>query len=168
MGCTFVALSKQNNFNSTLFIMAQIEVATLAHVDRFAELFNDYRIFYKQPSDLERGKAFLKERINNQETVTFLIKQDDKYVGFAQLYPLYHYKSLKRQWLLSDLFVDPAYRGFGLAVALIDRCKQFCDETDACGLLLETQKTNIIGNNLYPKCGFELDCEHNYYNWWRV
>lgn len=148
--------------------MAQIEVATLAHLDQFAELFNDYRIFYEQPSDLEKGRAFLKERINNNETVTFLIKQDNKYVGFAQLYPLYHYESLKRQWLLSDLFVDPAYLGFGLVVALIDRSKQFCDETDACGLLLETQKTNIIGNNLYPKCGFELDNEHNYYNWRRV
>ncbi len=96
----------------------------------------------------------------------FLSRKMINNVGFAQLYPLYHYKSLKRQWLLSDLFVDPAYRGFGFAIDLIDRCKQYCNETGACGLLLETQKTNKIGNNLYPKCDFELDSEHNYYNWW--
>lgn len=148
--------------------MKQIEKATLEHLEIFAELFNNYRIFYEQPSNLDSGKYFLKERIKNNETVTFLIKQEEKYVGFAQLYPLYHYKSLKRQWLLSDLFVEPEYRGLGLAVALIDRCKQFCEETDSCGLLLETQKTNKIGNNLYPKCGFELDTEHNYYNWWKI
>lgn len=147
--------------------MKQIEIATLEHLNEFAELFDSYRVFYEQPSDLERGKSFLKERITNKETVTFLIKKDNKYVGFAQLYSLYHYKTLKRQWLLSDLFVDPAYRGSGLAINLIDQCKQYCIETDACGLLLETQKTNKIGNSLYPKCGFELDSEHNYYNWWK-
>lgn len=148
--------------------MKQIEIATLNHLDEFAELFNDYRIFYRQPSDLERGKSFLKDRISNQETVTFLIKVNEQYVGFAQLYSLFHYKALQRQWLLSDLFVNPNFRGLGLSIALIDRCKQYCAETDACGLLLETEKTNEIGNNLYPKCGFELDQDHNYYNWWKV
>lgn len=146
--------------------MKQIEIATLNHLDEFAELFNDYRVFYRQPADVERGKAFLRERITNQETVTFLIKAEGKFVGFAQLYPLFHYKALQRQWLLSDLFVNHGYRGRGLSIALIDRCKAYCDETDACGLLLETEKTNEIGNNLYPKCGFELDEDHNYYNWW--
>lgn len=148
--------------------MKQIEIATLNHLDEFAELFNDYRIFYRQPSDLERGKSFLKDRISNQETVTFLIKVNEQYVGFAQLYSLFHYKALQRQWLLSDLFVNPNFRGLGLSIALIDRCKQYCAETDACGLLLETEKTNEIGNNLYPKCGFELDQDHNYYNWWKA
>ncbi|WP_316817532.1 GNAT family N-acetyltransferase [Pedobacter nyackensis] len=147
--------------------MKQIEIATLHHLDEFAELFDNYRVFYRQPSDIERGKAFLKDRITNNETVTFLIKEDGKFVGFAQLYPLFHYKALQRQWLLSDLFVNPDYRGRGLSIALIDRCKLYCDETAACGLLLETEKTNDIGNNLYPKCEFELDKDHNYYNWWK-
>lgn len=147
--------------------MKQIEIATLDHLDEFAELFNDYRIFYRQPSDIEKGKAFLKERITKNESVTFLIKVDNKFAGFTQLYSLFHYKTLQRQWLLSDLFVSPDFRGLGLSINLIDRCKQYCDETDACGLLLETEKTNEIGNILYPKCGFELDREHNYYNWWK-
>ena len=147
--------------------MKQIETATLDHLNEFAVLFDNYRVFYRQISDIERGKAFLKERISRNETVTFLIKEDGKFVGFAQLYPLYHYKALQRQWLLSDLFVHPDYRGRGLSVKLISRCKQYCDETGACGLLLETEKTNVIGNILYPKCGFEIDDAHNYYNWWK-
>lgn len=147
--------------------MNTIEAATLDHLNEFAELFDQYRVFYRQASDLEKGKAFLKDRIENQESVTFLIKTEDKFVGFAQLYPLYHYKALQRQWLLSDLFVDPAFRGQGLSIELIERCKTYCDETAACGLLLETEKTNDIGNRLYPKCGFELDEDHNYYNWWK-
>lgn len=151
------------NFSS----MNKIEIATLAHLNEFAELFDQYRVFYRQATDVEKGKSFLKERITNDESVTFLIKAEGKFVGFAQLYPLFHYKALQRQWLLSDLFVDPDFRGLGLSIALIDRCKAYCEETDACGLLLETEKTNDIGNQLYPKCGFELDQDHNYYNWWK-
>jgi len=147
--------------------MKQIEIATLGHLNEFAELFNNYRVFYRQTSDIERGKTFLKDRIIKNETVTFLIKADDKFAGFAQLYPLYHYGTLQRQWLLSDLFVAPDFRGRGLSIDLIERCKRHCEETDACGLLLETEKTNDIGNRLYPKCGFELDKVHNYYNWWK-
>ncbi len=58
--------------------MKQIEVATLEHLNELAVLFDNYRVFYEQPSDLEKGKSFLKERITNNETVTFLIKKDDK------------------------------------------------------------------------------------------
>ncbi|MBB6271047.1 hypothetical protein HDF26_001474 [Pedobacter cryoconitis] len=91
--------------------MKEIEVATLEHLNEFAELFNSYRIFYRQVTDLEKGKFFLRDRIINKETVTYLIKADNKFVGFAQLYPLYHYGKLQRQWLLSDLFVSPDFRG---------------------------------------------------------
>lgn len=147
--------------------MEKIVKAGMAHLEEFSELFNSYRIFYEQPSDLGKATAFLKDRITNGESETFLAMVDGKAVGFAQLYSLFHYKTLKRQWLLSDLFVHPDYRGLGLSVKIIDRCKVFCEETDACGLLLETQKTNEIGNKLYPRCGFELDGEHNYYNWWK-
>ncbi|RWU07462.1 GNAT family N-acetyltransferase [Pedobacter chitinilyticus] len=145
----------------------QIKKASLEELDQAAELFNLYRIFYRQPSDLEKGKAFLKERLLNGESDIFLAIVDGKAVGFVQLYKLFHYTKLEKQWLLSDLFVHPDYRGHGLSVALIDRSKQWCKETGACGLMLETEKTNDIGNKLYPRCGFEYDALHNYYHWWK-
>lgn len=146
--------------------MQKIEIATLDHLNEFAQLFDEYRVFYRQETALDRAKTFIKDRLINQETITFLANVDGVYVGFVQLYPLYHYKTLQRQWLLSDLYVNPDYRGKGLSIQLIDRCKAYCEESDACGLLLETEKTNVVGNQLYPKCGFEVDHEHNYYNWW--
>ncbi|MBW3520425.1 GNAT family N-acetyltransferase [Flavobacterium sp. NKUCC04_CG] len=144
----------------------QIKKAGLEDLDQTAALYNLYRIFYRQPSDLERGRAFLKERFQNMESEVFLVMVDNNAVGFVQLYKLFHYGKLQKQWLLSDLFVHPDYRGQGLSVALIDRCKQWCEETQACGLLLETEKTNDIGNQLYPRCGFVRDDVHNYYNYW--
>ncbi len=144
-----------------------IRKAGLEDLNETAGLFNLYRIFYRQESDMEKGKAFLKERFLNGESDIFLAIADGKAVGFVQLYKLFHYTKLQKQWLLSDLFVHPDYRGKGLSIALIDRSKQWCEETGACGLLLETEKTNEIGNTLYPRCGFEYDGTHNYYHWWK-
>ncbi len=144
-----------------------IRKAILEDLDETAELFNLYRIFYRQESNLEKGKEFLKERFLHCESEIFLAIIDNKAVGFVQLYKLFHYTTLQRQWLLSDLFIHPDFRGKGLSVKLINRCKAWCDETGACGLMLETEKTNAIGNRLYPKCGFEYDDLHNYYHWWK-
>ncbi|MEN5231765.1 GNAT family N-acetyltransferase [Sphingobacterium faecium] len=144
-----------------------IKQATLADLNESATLFNLYRIFYRQESDLEKGKDFLRERFINNESTIFLVLVDNQAVGFVQLYKLFHYTKLAKQWLLSDLYVHPDYRGQGLSIALIDRSKLWCEETNACGLMLETEKTNDIGNSLYPRCGFEYDGLHNYYHWWR-
>lgn len=144
-----------------------IKKAVLEDLSQAAELFNLYRIFYRQQPDLEKGKAFLKDRMLNNESEIFLLWVNNHAVGFVQLYKLFHYTKLQKQWLLSDLFVHPDYRGHGFSVALIDRSKQWCTETGACGLMLETEKTNDIGNHLYPRCGFEYDGLHNYYYWWK-
>ena len=72
---------------------------------------------------------------------------------------------MKRLWLLNDLFVHRDFRGKGLSKKLIDQAKKLCIETDACELMLETQKANQIGNLLYSKTDFVLDVEHNFYTW---
>jgi GNAT superfamily N-acetyltransferase len=144
-----------------------IRKASLEELDETAALFNLYRVFYRQEPDPVSARSFIKERLLNNESDIFLVITAGKAVGFVQLYKLFHYTKLQKQWLLSDLFVHPDYRGRGLSVALIDRSKQWCEETGACGLMLETEKTNNIGNQLYPRCGFAFDGLHNYYHWWR-
>lgn len=145
----------------------KIEKATLEDVSIAADLFNQYRVFYRQAPDYETCKAFIHDRLRQEQSHVFLVYAEGRPAGFVQLYELYHYIRLGKQWLLSDLFVHPDFRGRGLSVALIDRAKQWCDETSACGLMLETEKTNDIGNKLYPRCGFEYDGAHNYYYWWK-
>jgi GNAT superfamily N-acetyltransferase len=144
-----------------------IKKASMVDLDVATNLFNQYRIFYRQQTDYEKCKAFIRERLKQGQSHVFLVYVGDQAVGFVQLYELYHYIKLGKQWLLSDLFVHPDFRGNGLSVALIDRSKKWCDETGACGLMLETEKTNDIGNTLYPRCGFEYDGLHNYYYWWK-
>ena len=86
-------------------------------------------------------------------------------VGFVQLYPIFSSTRMKKLWLLNDLFVDENHRGKGISKQLIKQCKDLCNDTGACGLILETAKTNTTANNLYVKTDFILDENHNYYSW---
>lgn len=146
--------------------MINIKQATTNELDELAILFDQYRIFYQKAGDVDGAKKFLKERIEGDESVIF-VSFDDKNVmtGFTQLYPLFSSTRMKKLWLLNDLFVDNNHRGKGISVALIDKAKELCKHTKACGLMLETAKANHVGNNLYPRAGFVLDQEHNFYSW---
>jgi ribosomal protein S18 acetylase RimI-like enzyme len=145
--------------------MTTIRKATLTDLLPLSELFDLYRQFYDKSSDIEAGKEFLKERFKKNESEVFIAISDSKIVGFVQLYPLFSSTRMKRLWLLNDLFVHPDFRGKGFSVQLIEVAKQLCIETNACQLTLETSKLNTVGNNLYPKAGFEIDSENNYYAW---
>jgi len=139
-----------------------------------AELFDSYRQFYRQTSDVQSAKNFLNERISNKESIIYVAYEtttsttttnQNKLVGFTQLYPLFSSVRMKRLWLLNDLFVSETFRGKGISRKLIVRAKQLCRETKAAGVSLQTEKTNMIGNKLYVSEEFELDSEHNYYEW---
>lgn len=143
-----------------------IRKATIKDISQLSILFDAYRVFYEKVSDIKQAQLFLSERINNNESVIFVAEDvENKLTGFVQLYPLFSSTRMKRFWLLNDLFVQPAQRSKGISIALIDAAKELCRTSNSCGMMLETAKTNLIGNNLYPKTGFELDEEHNYYSW---
>ena len=144
----------------------RIEKASASDVDELGVLFNDYRVFYEMPANLLAACEFLKERIDNRESVIFLSRNKKNTItGFVQLYPIFSSTRMKRLWLLNDLFVLPAFRGTGISVALMDAAKVFSKKTASCGLVLETSKTNKVANELYQRIGFVLDNDHNYYSW---
>lgn len=129
-------------------------------------LFDKYRIFYKKETDLHNAEKFLNERFQNKDSEIFVAENEEsKIIGFVQLYPIFSSTRMQKLWLLNDLYVDEHYRGKGVSILLIDESKKLCKQTEACGLILETAKTNQIGNQLYTKTGFTLDSEHNYYSW---
>ena len=144
----------------------KIKKATLEDLDALAKLFDAYRVFYEKKSDLVGAKNFLQARIERQESTIFIYTDaHDVQLGFVQLYPIFSSTRMQRMWLLNDLFVTPKARGRGISLVLIEAAKELCQETQACGLLLETAKTNTIGNHLYPKTGFSLNQDYNYYTW---
>lgn len=145
--------------------MMKIKKADINDLEVLTDLFVQYRMFYGKEADASASKDFLRQRIRNTESEIYIVWEEDEAAGFVQLYPLFSSTRLSRFWLLNDLFVQPDHRGKGFSIALIERAKQLCRDTAACGMYLETEKSNDIGNNLYPKTGFEIMNEVNFYNW---
>lgn len=140
--------------------------ATSNDVDHLSELFNAYRMFYRKASAIQSAKTFQEERISNKDSEIFVAQNTtNKLVGFVQLYPVFSSARMKKFWLLNDLFVHPEFRGNGISIGLIQKAKDLVLESKACGMYLETEKSNLIGNALYPKTGFELNTSVNFYEW---
>ena len=143
-----------------------VRKATLEDVENVSILFGQYRVFYEKKPDHGSEIDFISERIKNKDSVIFIAEDEHKKpAGFVQLYPLFSSTRMKKMWLLNDLFVDPDFRGMGVSKLLIDSAKQLCRETGACEVMLETAKSNHIGNQLYPATGFSLDTDHHFYSW---
>lgn len=145
--------------------MKSTRKATIQDLAQLAELFDQYRVFYHKESDISAAENFLKERIENKDSEIFVAKENGNLVGFVQLFPIFSSTRMKRYWLLNDLYVNENYRGKGYSKELIEEAKQLAKSTEACGVLLETGKSNDIGNQLYPACGFELYDSVNFYEW---
>ena len=140
------------------------EVKT-SDLDQLSILFNSYRIFYGKESNIDISKKFLESRISNKDSKMFICEVNNILTGFVQLYPLFSSVRVSKYWLLNDLFVDSEYRGNGYSKLLIDKAKELGKESNACGMMLETEKSNKIGNNLYPETGFKKNDLSNFYEW---
>ena len=140
-----------------------IQKATIDELEVVTELFDLYRVFYEQASDLNAAKEFLKERMVNEESVIFVALEDNAALGFVQLYPSFSSVSMKRSWTLNDLYVKKQARGKGVGENLIKAALHFAKETGAKGVLLETGKENINAQRLYEKIGFVKETNYFYY-----
>ena len=139
--------------------------ATLEDLQYLSKLFDEYRVFYHKEPDVLAAENFIKERISNKDSEIFVCEEKGILTGFVQLYPIFSSTRMKKYWLLNDLFVNENFRGKCFSKQLIEEAKTLCKTTNACGILLETGKTNDIGNQLYPSCGFEIYDSVNFYEW---
>jgi ribosomal protein S18 acetylase RimI-like enzyme len=140
-----------------------IKKAAIEDLDPLAELFNSYRGFYKQESNLEGARAFLKERLLYEDSVVFIAYDESNPVGFVQLYPTFSSVSMKKSWILNDLYVNASARKKGFGEKLIQKAMGLAEETGAKGLSLETGQDNVTAQRLYEKIGFKKESNYFYY-----
>lgn len=126
----------------------------LTHLDVVARLFDQYRGFYGQPSDPALATAFIRARMERDESVIFLAWNDDAAVGFTQLYPAFSSVSASRVWILNDLLVVPEARRKGVARALLSAAAEFAHADGALRLELETDHDNTSAQALYRAMGW--------------
>ncbi|QUG40604.1 GNAT family N-acetyltransferase [Psychrobacillus sp. INOP01] len=140
-----------------------IHQATINDLDSLTELFDLYRLFYKQASDFKGAREFLEERFLKNESVIFIAYDDGKPVGFTQLFPSFSSVSMQKSWVLNDLYVKETARRKGMAKELINKAIDLAEETKAKGILLETGQENVNAQKLYETIGFTKDSSYYYY-----
>lgn len=130
----------------------------VADLDALVPLFAGYLQFYQVPRSATEIHAFLLERLQRGDAQLFIARDEQGMAqGFTQLYPLQSSLALAPSWLLSDLFVLPSARRQGVGEALMNAARAYAEANGACGLQLETAKTNLAGQALYERLGYVRD-----------
>lgn len=139
----------------------KITQVTTAELEAVVPLFDNYRVFYGQASDLDVAQSFLAERLANKESVILLAKNDEgQPVGFTQLYPSFSSVSAERTWILNDLYVLEECRGQGIGRQLLNAAREYAISTKAKGISLQTARDNINAQKLYESVGYVMNTDY--------
>jgi ribosomal protein S18 acetylase RimI-like enzyme len=141
---------------------ASVRRAIAADVDALAPLFDAYRQFYGQASDLQRARDWLRQRLQRDESVVFVAERDRTAIGFTQLYPAFSSVRTARTWILNDLYVAENARRSGAARALLDAAVRFARDDGAAGISLETAHDNAPARALYVAAGWHEESNRWY------
>lgn len=125
-------------------------------VEVVAPLFDAYRQFYEQASDVAGARAFLRERLTKSESVLFVAQIGGEVVGFTQLYPVFTSVGMRPIWRLNDLYVKQDRRQLGAGEALMNAALEFAKQSGAKRVELETEITNAPARALYDGLGMKM------------
>jgi ribosomal protein S18 acetylase RimI-like enzyme len=128
--------------------------AALADLDDLVLLFDAYRQFYRQPSDTAAARDFLRRRFEHGESTLFIARDEEKPLGFVQLYPMFSSVSLARIYVLNDLYVRQRARSRGVGRGLLQAAVAYARELGAARVVLETGVDNAAAQALYAAAGW--------------
>lgn len=144
----------------------RIVKATLEHLDLLTPLFVKYREFYGELPYPDSSRAFLEKRLSRDESVIYLAlaaDDDKKLLGFCQLYPSYSSLSLKRVWILNDIYVAEDARRQLVADHLMRTAKKMAKDTQAVRMRVSTSSNNDVAQKVYESIGFREDTQFKNY-----
>ena len=81
----------------------------------------------------------------------FVWHEGGRIVGNANIAPL---SSAGRQWVLSNVAVEPTCRGHGIAGALVDACIRYVADRGGERVLLHVWESNVAARRLYERRSF--------------
>lgn len=142
----------------------RIQRLGLDHLEPLARLFDDYRIWYGQPSDLKGAEGFLRDRLQASESVIYGAFEADDLVAFTQLYPSFSSVSMGGVWILNDLYVSDGQRGGGIGRGLMEAAREHARSTGTIRLELATAHTNERAQRLYEGLGYVMDRDFRHYS----
>lgn len=135
-----------------------IRIATLADLDVIAPLFDAYRQFYEQASDISLARSFIQNRLKNKESEVILaLNESRQVIGFCQLYPTFCSVEAKPIYSLYDLFVSPEARRSGAGRVLLQAAEKLAAEHGKARMDLTTARNNKPAQAAYESLGWIRD-----------
>jgi len=125
------------------------------HLKDLAKLFNQYRIFYKMPSDILSATTFIQARLSACDSIIFLCHLNQDAVGFCQIYPSFSSVAMQPIWVLNDLYVTENARRAGCARNLLKHIDGQAREAGIFSIQLATAVDNYNAKDLYHSLGYK-------------
>jgi hypothetical protein len=119
-----------------------VRQAVLADLETLVPLFDGYRQFYAQPSDLDNVRVFLHQRLTQRDAVLFIAEAYGRAAGFTQLFPR---------------FRPCRWRGSSSSTICSSSLKPDARTAGAIRLSLSTAITNTAAQALYASAGWQRD-----------
>ncbi len=134
--------------------------AVMADLPELAALFDAYRQFQGQTSDVPAARRFLQQCLDHGESVIFVCHEGADALGFAQLYPIYSSVSMTRVFVLNDLFVHAPHRRKGVAARLLSALEAYAWSLGAARISLNVAQGNLSAQQLYLAQSWKQDDQY--------
>lgn len=141
-----------------------IRMASESDLTKLAQLFDDYRQFYKQPADIERARDFIGERLTRNDSWLLVAQSQDDLLGFCQMYPSFSSTATSRIAILNDLFVAQNTRNKGIGKSLMRAAEDLAKNLGLNAMELSTAIDNQTAQALYEQLDWQRDKEFYFYS----
>ena len=141
----------------------EIVHASTDHAEEVAPLFDTYRCWSGQESDLGGALSFIRQRLSSSQSEIFFIRRHNQTVAFTQLYPMFSSMSLARIWIINDLYVVESARRTGLGTVLLETAVEFARALGAVRIRLETKHNNATARAAFEALGWQQDRDFLHY-----
>ncbi|HEX9807825.1 MAG TPA: GNAT family N-acetyltransferase [Alteraurantiacibacter sp.] len=150
----------------------KIRGAQAGDLELLVPLFDAYRQFYGQQSDIPGAREFLSQRLERRDSLILIAVEEAEAgelefakdpAGFAQMFTSFSSTAMASVVVLNDLFVAPEWRGNGIGKTLVEGAENVARRAGAAGLTLATQVRNKPAQNLYEKMGWVAETEFRTY-----
>jgi GNAT superfamily N-acetyltransferase len=132
-------------------------------IETAAALFDSYRRFYRQPSDPRAALEFVRDRVRKRDSLIALMECEGVLAGFIQVYHTFSSITVSDVWIINDLYVEPHFRGRGIAPGLIGWVHATAKKVGIVQIRISTEAGNVVAQKLYESLGYVADGRFKHY-----
>ena len=128
-----------------------INLMTKDDIEDLKEIFED--------DDMTFEKSNIEKFLQTSNTYAFVLRNEEKVIGFAYGYGLTRLDG-KVMYYLHSIGILPRYQSSGYGVMLMDYIVSFAKENGFSEIFVITDKANVNACKLYEKFGLKSEVEN--------